>query len=76
MMSYAAKAFIKKHSFFFQYLGMQQQLNLGYVIPIKKGTQFVAHYKNDTREKASKTILGFKQRYEQSEIIATLSSQG
>ena len=47
--SYAAKAMIKSHSFSLQYIGIQSQLNLGYVIPIKKGTQFVAHYKMEQR---------------------------
>lgn len=42
---------------------MQQQYNLGYIIPIKKGTQFVAHYRYDAHERSPTTILGFKQRY-------------
>lgn len=44
---YGLKAFIRNHSLFANYVGIQQQFNLGYIIPIKKGTQFVAHYKYD-----------------------------
>lgn len=65
-MSYGAKAFLNRHSLLLQYIGVQDQYNIGYIIPIKKGTQFVAHYKLDGRENKSSTILGFKQRYEQS----------
>jgi len=46
--SYGFKAFLNKHSLFGNYVAMQQQYNLGYIIPIKKGTQFVAHYRYDT----------------------------
>lgn len=75
-MSYAAKAFIKKHSLFMQYIGIHNQFNLGYVIPIKKGTQFVAHYKMDSREKKSTTTLGFRQKYENNDITTTINSRG
>ena len=75
-MSYGAKAFLKNHIFSLQYIGIQNQLNLGYVIPIKKGTQFVAHYKNDQREKKTTTILGFKQKYDRNDIIVTINSKG
>lgn len=67
---------IKNHSFSLQYIGIQSQLNLGYVIPIKKGTQFVAHYKMDQREKKTTTTLGFKQKYDRNDIIATINSKG
>lgn len=63
---YGLKAFIRNHSLFANYVGIQQQFNLGYIIPIKKGTQFVAHYKYDAHERAPTTIIGFKQRYSDS----------
>jgi hypothetical protein len=62
--SYGLKTFIKNHSFFANYAAMQQQYNLGYVIPIKKGSQFVAHYRYDNHDRSSTTILGFKQTYQ------------
>jgi hypothetical protein len=63
---YGLKAFIKNHSLFANYVGFQQQYNLGYIIPIKKGTQFVAHYRYDSYERSPTTIVGFKQRYSDS----------
>ena len=47
--SYAGKLFIKNHSFFAQYIAIQDQLNLGYMIPVKRGTAFISHYKYDAR---------------------------
>jgi len=47
MWGYGLKAFIKNHSLFANYSPAQRCYNLGYVIPVKKGTQFVAHYKYD-----------------------------
>lgn len=41
------KYLFKNHSLFTHYVGIQRQYHLGYIIPIKKGTQFVAHYKYD-----------------------------
>ena len=76
LFSYGAKAFINKHSLFMQYLGSQSQFNLGYVIPIKKGTQFISHFKLDSREKKSQTILGFKQKYGSNDIMSTINSKG
>lgn len=48
-MSYGLKALIKNHSLFAQYVGIYDQYNLAYMVPIKKGTHFVAHYKFDGR---------------------------
>lgn len=45
--SYGAKAYIKSHSFAAQYTAMHQQLNLAYMIPIKRGSTFISHYKYD-----------------------------
>ena len=48
-MSYGLKAFLKNHSIFAQYIGIHDQYNLAYMVPIKKGTHFVAQYKFDGR---------------------------
>jgi hypothetical protein len=74
--SYAGKFFLKNHSLFAQYIASQEQLHLGYMIPIRKGTAFISHYKFDSREKKSTAIVGVKQRYDDSEIIATINSRG
>ena len=75
-LSYGAKVFINRHSLFAQYIGIQDQYNLGYMIPIQKGTHFVAQYKFDGRERKPSTILGFKQRYSDTDIMATVNSKG
>ena len=67
---------MKNHSLFANYGGFQKQLNIGYIIPVKKGTQFVAHYKYDDHEKTPLTIIGFKQRYQESDILATINTKG
>jgi hypothetical protein len=74
--SYGMKAIINKHTAFAQYIAMQDQMNLAYVVPIKLGTSFVSHWRFDRRENKSTTILGFKQRYQDSEILATVNSRG
>ena len=75
-MSYGAKAFIGRHSLLAQYIGIQDQYNLGYIIPIQKGTQFVGHYKYDGRERKTSTVFGFKQKYPSMDIMATVDSKG
>ena len=69
------KAFLKSHTLYAQYIAIQEQLNLAYVVPIKKGTSFVSHWRYDKRENKSTTILGFKQKYQESEILATINSR-
>lgn len=74
--SYGAKTSIGRHNLFAQYIGIQDQYNLGYIIPLHKGSQFVAQYKYEGREKKTSTALGFKQRYSLMDILATLDSKG
>jgi len=73
--SYAAKAFVGTHSIFAQYMAMHQQFNLAYMIPIKRGSTFVSHYKYDATAQKSSAIIGVKQRYKDSEIVATVNSR-
>ena len=61
--SYAAKAYIKNHTLLAQYTAMHQQFNLAYVIPIKRGSTFVSHYKYDATMQKSSAIVGLKQKY-------------
>lgn len=76
MWGYGLKAFIKNHSLFANYAPAQRNYNLGYIIPIKKGTQFVAHYKYDPQDRKGSTTVAFKQQYEELDILSTLSSKG
>lgn len=64
--SYGLKAFIRNHSLFANYHALQKQSTLAYVIPIKRGTEFVSQYKYDGHEGSSTTTFGLKQTYEQS----------
>lgn len=75
LFSYGAKAFIKNHALYYSSIQGGAQHHLGYLIPIKKGTTFVSHYKFDP-ENGSTTTLGFKQRYESLDINATINSKG
>ena len=73
--SYAAKAYINTHTLLAQYMALHQQFNLAYIIPIKRGSTFVSHYKYDATSQKSSAIVGLKQRYQNSEIAATINSR-
>jgi hypothetical protein len=73
--SYGAKAYIKNHTLLAQYMAMHQQFNLAYVIPIKRGSTFVSHYKYDATMQKSSAIVGLKQKYQNTEIVATVNSR-
>lgn len=73
--SYAAKAFVKTHTIMAQYMAMHQQFHLAYMIPIKRGSTFISHYRYDATSQKSSAIIGLKQRYQNSEIVATLNSR-
>lgn len=66
LFSYGAKAFWGSHAIYAQYIAIQDQLNLAYTIPIKKGTQFVSQWRYDRKIPKTTAILGFKQKYEAS----------
>lgn len=73
--SYAAKTYLGNHSIMAQYMAMHQQFNLAYMIPIKRGSTFISHYKYDANSQKSSAVVGLKQRYQNSEITATINSQ-
>lgn len=73
--SYAAKGFLGTHSLMAQYMAMHQQFNLAYMIPIKRGSTFISHYKYDATSQKSSATIGVKQRYKESEIVATVNSR-
>lgn len=54
---------------------MQGSTTLAYSAPIKKGTMFVSSFTHDKRENKTTSILGLKQRYINSEILATINSR-
>ena len=64
--SYAAKAYLGSHSIIAQYMALHQQLNIAYMIPIKRGSTFMSHYKYDATTQKSTAIVGLKQRYQNS----------
>jgi len=64
--SYAAKGFYKHHQIMAQYMAMHQQFNLAWMIPIKRGSTFISHYRYDASSQKSSAIIGLKQRYKDS----------
>lgn len=75
MFSYGAKFFIGNHALYASTIQGGMQYHLGYIIPIRKGTTFVSHYKFDP-ENGSTVVGGLRQRYEAADITATLNSKG
>ncbi len=45
------------------------------MIPIRRGTNFVSHYKYDP-EQGSTSIVGLRQRYDSADITTTINSKG
>lgn len=75
LFGYGAKGFIGNHTFYATSIQGGAQFHFGYLIPIRKGTHFVSHYKYDP-EQGSTTIVGMKQRYESADITTTINSKG
>jgi mitochondrial import receptor subunit TOM40 len=76
LFGYGAKFNYKAHHFFAQYMPSQGSTNLAYSVPIKKGTMFVSNFCHEKLDNKTTSILGIKQRYTNSEIIATINSRG
>ena len=74
LFSYGAKAFFGKHVLYASTIQGGAQYHLGYIIPIRRGTNFVSHFKFDP-ENGSTTILGLRQRSESIDITTTISSR-
>jgi mitochondrial import receptor subunit TOM40 len=76
LFGWAAKFNFRTHHFFAQYIASQGTTNIAYSVPIKKGTMFVSNFSHEKRDNKTTSILGLKQRYFNSEIIATINSRG
>eukprot|EP00178_Gracilaria_changii_P007796 TRINITY_DN24319_c0_g1_i1.p1 TRINITY_DN24319_c0_g1~~TRINITY_DN24319_c0_g1_i1.p1 ORF type:complete len:245 (-),score=18.32 TRINITY_DN24319_c0_g1_i1:29-763(-) len=74
MFSYGAKAFFGKHVLYASTIQGGAQYHLGYIIPIRRGTNFVSHYKYDP-EGGSTATVGMKQRAENIDITATINTK-
>jgi len=65
----------KKHSIYAQYIGIQDSLTLAYLQRVNKHCQLVTEVSmKPTGE--TKTILGYRQRFNSTEVIATINSKG
>lgn len=74
MFSYGGKFFLGNHVFYASSIQGGAQYHAGYIIPIRRGTTFVSHYKVEA-ENGSTAIFGMKQKYEAVDITATLNSK-
>lgn len=75
LFSYGLKGFIGNHTLYASSIQGGSQYHVGYVIPIRKGTNFVSHYKYEP-EQGSTTIVGIRQRYDTADITSTINSKG
>jgi len=75
MFSYGSKVFLGSHVLYASSIQGGAQYHLGYIIPIRRGTNFVSHYKYEP-EGGSTAIVGLKQRAETVDISATINSKG
>lgn len=73
---YAAKYVHRNHHMFAQYMPIQGTTSLAYSVPIKKGTMFVSSFTHEKQDNKTTSVLGLKQRYINSEILATVNSRG
>lgn len=73
--SYGGKFFLGNHALYASSVQGGVQYHLGYIIPIKKGTTFVSHYKYEA-EGGSTALFGLKQRYEAADITGVINSKG
>lgn len=74
LFSYGGKAFIGNHNFYASSIQGGAQYHVGYMIPIRRGTTFVSHYKYEP-EQGSTAVLGLRQRYESADITTTINSK-
>lgn len=63
------------HAFYASSIQGGAQYHAGYVIPIRKGTTFVSHYRVEP-EAGSTAVLGLRQKSDIVDITATVNSKG
>lgn len=71
----ALKYSLRKHSFYAQYQGIQDQLTFAYLQRVNRNVQLVSELSVKPTGEA-KTILGYRQRFNTTEVIATINSKG
>lgn len=76
MFSYAAKYNYKKQHYFAQYSAREQMLQFAYQMLVKRHAYFVAQMNVSPSDGSTNSILGYRQRFANSEVIATINSKG
>eukprot|EP00331_Platyophrya_macrostoma_P014769 CAMPEP_0176464400 /NCGR_PEP_ID=MMETSP0127-20121128/36499_1 /TAXON_ID=938130 /ORGANISM="Platyophrya macrostoma, Strain WH" /LENGTH=355 /DNA_ID=CAMNT_0017856819 /DNA_START=51 /DNA_END=1118 /DNA_ORIENTATION=+ len=67
----------RKHSFYAHWNAMQQQMTLAYLQKVNPSAQLVSEFNYTPAEKESTNfVLGFRQRFENTEVLSTISSKG
>jgi carotenoid cleavage dioxygenase-like enzyme len=75
MFSYGAKMFFRNHTLCLSSIQGGMQYHAGYIIPIRKGLTFGAHYKIEA-ENGSTTTFGLKQRAKNIDITGLVNTKG
>jgi mitochondrial import receptor subunit TOM40 len=65
-----------KHSLYFNYLAMTDTATIAYLLKINKNSQAVTELSLNTADGETKFITGYRQRFQSTDVIATISNKG
>jgi len=76
LLSGAFKYSLNKHSLYGHYSAIQNLLTLAYTQRVSKSVQIISEFNVNTLEGETKTVLGYRQKFTNTEVIATVNSKG
>jgi len=76
LINYAVKYSSLKHSIYGNYSAIQNLATLAYTQKVNKNVQIISEFNVNPVEGETKTVLGYRQKFNTSEVIATLNSKG
>jgi mitochondrial import receptor subunit TOM40 len=76
LLSGAIKYNWRKHAFYGHYSAIQNLLSLAYTQKVSKSVQIISELNVNTLEGETKTVLGYRQKFSTTEVVATVNSKG
>jgi mitochondrial import receptor subunit TOM40 len=76
LLSGAFKYSFLKHSFYGNYSALQNLLTFAYQQKVSKNVQIISEFNVNPVDGETKTVLGYRQKFNTTEVIATVNSKG
>lgn len=74
--SYGGRYNYLKHTFYAHYHALAESMTFAYLQRVNKNAQLITEFNVDTSDGSTKTTVGYRQMFQNTEVTATVNSKG